>query len=108
MTQRKGNHEFLPACISTIACVQCLVPLKITVVADIPVKIVKEAEQIEPELDEALLLVLSQRTEDLCRVKHVLSIHDPFNGKAKIKKKKKKEQRVNLRSALLHCSDSNF
>lgn len=43
---------------------------------DHAVKIIKEAEQIETELDEAFLLVLSQCTKDLCRVKHVLSIHD--------------------------------
>lgn len=42
-----------------------------------PVEVVKEAEEVESKLDEALLLVLTQGTEDLCGVKHVLSVHDP-------------------------------
>ena len=42
-----------------------------------PVEVVEEAEKVESKLDEALLLVLTQGTEDFCGVKHVLSIHDP-------------------------------
>ena len=42
-----------------------------------PVEVVEEAEQVEPELDEALFLVVRQRTEDLCRVVHVILIPDP-------------------------------
>jgi len=43
---------------------------------DHAVKVVEEAEKVKAELDEALLLVLTQRTENLCCVKHVLSVHD--------------------------------
>jgi len=60
-----------------------MLSLKKTAATDVPVKIVKEAEQIETELDEAFLLVLSQCAKDLCCVKHVLSIHDPFDETAK-------------------------
>lgn len=42
-----------------------------------PVEVVEEAKQVEPELDEALLLVVRQRTEDLCRVVHMVLITDP-------------------------------
>lgn len=42
-----------------------------------PVEVVEEAEEVESKLDEALLLVLTQSTEDLCGVKHVLSVHNP-------------------------------
>jgi len=49
---------------------------------DLPVKIVEEAEKIETKLDEALLLVLTQRTEDFCCVEHVLSVHDS-NGRVR-------------------------
>ena len=80
MAQGKDHEEL----VSIHVCV-CMhgVELSESTFVDIPVKIVKEAEQIEAELDEALLLVLSQCAEDLCGIKHVLSVHDPFDGRAK-------------------------
>jgi hypothetical protein len=46
---------------------------------NLPVQIVKEAQKIESKFDEALFLVLTQRAEDLCGIKHVLVVQDP-NG----------------------------
>ena len=42
-----------------------------------PVEIVEERQQIEPELDETLLLVSGQGPEDFCCVVHVVFIADP-------------------------------
>ena len=44
----------------------------------IPVEIVEKAEKVKAKLDKAFLLVLAQGTEDLCCVKHMLSVHDPI------------------------------
>ena len=32
---------------------------------------------LEAQLEEGFFLVLTQRAEDLCRVKHVVPVHDP-------------------------------
>ena len=37
----------------------------------VPVKIVEEGEEVEAELEEALLFMSPERAEDLCRVVHV-------------------------------------
>lgn len=43
----------------------------------LPVEVVEKAQEVEAELDEALLLVLSQSAEDLCGIEHVFVVHDP-------------------------------
>lgn len=43
----------------------------------LPVEVVEEGDEVEAELDKALLLVARERAEDLCRVVHVVLLHDP-------------------------------
>lgn len=45
------------------------------------VQVVEEADEVEAELDERLLLVRRQRAEDFCRVIHVVFGHDPAHGR---------------------------
>lgn len=43
---------------------------------DHPVEIVEEADEVEAELDEALLFVRRERAEDFCCVERVVLVHD--------------------------------
>lgn len=45
---------------------------EINVEADTPVEVVEETEQVEAQFDEALLLVIGKRTEDLRCIVHVV------------------------------------
>ena len=49
--------------------------------ADVPVEIVEEAQQIEPELDETLLFVPRQCPENFCCIVHVVFIPNPVEMK---------------------------
>ena len=54
---------------------------KILIWVNVPVEIVEEGQQIEPELDETLLLVSRQRPENFCCIVHVVFIADSVGMK---------------------------
>lgn len=55
--------------------------IQILIRVNVPVEIVEERQQVEPELDETLLLVPGQRPEDFRCVIHVVFIADPVGMK---------------------------
>jgi hypothetical protein len=56
-------------------------PLPTTSNGHIPVEIIKEREQVKPELNEALFLVSGEGAKDLCCIVHVVFVSYPQEHK---------------------------
>lgn len=72
---------------------------------NLPVKVVEEADEVKTKFDETLLLVTRERTENLCRIVHVVLGQDPVGKKwtRSVRKREREKKKGGLSASGLTC-----